>query len=164
MVLSLDFKSAQHVDNKLSELAFKGIDIKTLTNGYHKLKLVRQIEAEFGLNLWEPQAPTKVDMEDSLYKLIRTTFRTTMPKPTSSQEVVEFYGALIKSATNRKFVNISKGQVRINTDFVKEHLELNSFKNVDRTGFAPEVMAHFGLEVPSSGSAFVEASGLGLDD
>ena len=83
-------KSAQHVANKLSEIAFKGIDIKTLTNGYHKLKLVRQIEAEFGLNLGEPQAPTKVDMEDSLYKLIRITFRTTMPKPASSQEVVEF--------------------------------------------------------------------------
>jgi hypothetical protein len=29
-------KSTDHVDNKLADLSFKGIDVKNLTNGYHK--------------------------------------------------------------------------------------------------------------------------------
>jgi hypothetical protein len=121
------------------------------------------MESEFGINLWEPQAPTKTEMDDGFYRLARTVFRTKLPKPTNAQEIVEFYGALIKSTTTRKFVNVSKGQVKINTDFVSEHLELNGYKNVDRRGFSQETMTHFGFEVPQ-GTEFVDAANLGLDD
>jgi hypothetical protein len=156
-------KSTDHVDNKLADLSFKGIDVKNLTNGYHKLKIVRQIESDFGINIWEPQAPTKTEMTDEFYRLARTVFRTKLAKPTTSQELVEFYGALIKSATTRKFINVNHGQIKINTEYVTEHLELNGYKNVNKTGFSPEVMAHFGIEVPE-GDGFVDASSLGLDD
>ena len=96
------------------------------------------MEAEFGINIWEPQAPTKTEMKDEFYRLVRTVFRAKLAKPTTSQEIVAFYGALVKSATCRNFINIKKGEITFNTDFVTEHLELNAFNNEKRTGFTPK--------------------------
>jgi hypothetical protein len=115
------------------------------------------------MNFWDPQSPTKTEMDDGFCRLARTVFRSKLPKPTNAQEVVEFYGALIKSATTRKFVNASKGQVKVNTDFVSEHLELNGYKNVERRGFSPAAMVHFGIEVPE-GAELADASSVGLDN
>jgi hypothetical protein len=156
-------KSHDYVDNKLADLEFKGIDTKNLTNGYHKLKIIREMEAEFGISLWQPQAPSKADMRDEFYRLARTVFRTKLPKPQTPEDIVKFYGAIVKSATCRNFVNVSKGQVKINTDFVVGHLNLNGYKNVDRLGFCPEAMAHFGIESNTRLTGFVDASTLGLD-
>jgi hypothetical protein len=100
-------------------------------------------------------------MKDEFYRLVRTVFRTKLAKPTNAQELVEFYGALVKSVTCRKFININHGQIKINTDFVTEHLELNAFKNEHRTGFSPEAQTHFGFEIPSQ---YVDAASLNLDD
>jgi hypothetical protein len=100
-------------------------------------------------------------MSDEFYRLIRTVFRTKLAKPTSQQELIEFYGALVKSTTSRKFININHGQIKINTEFVSEHLQLNQFKNERRSGFSPEAQTHFGFETPTQ---FVDASSLHLDD
>jgi hypothetical protein len=100
-------------------------------------------------------------MSDEFYRLIRTVFRTKLAKPTNQQELIEFYGALVKSTTSRKFININHGQIKINTDYVTEHLELNEFKNERRSGFSPEAKTHFGFETPTQ---FVDASSLHLDD
>ena len=90
-----------------------------LSNGYHKLKVIRQLEIDRGISVWELQSPTKVEMDDSFYKLGKTVFRKTKrAKPTNAQELIEFYGGLIKSATCRKFVNVSGGQVKLNTALV----------------------------------------------
>jgi hypothetical protein len=99
------------------------------------------------------QAPTKTDM-------VRTVFRTKLAKPTTSQELVEFYGALVKSTTSRKFININHGQIKLNTDYVTEHLELNEFNNEKRTGFSLEATQHFGFEPPNQ---YVDAASLHLD-
>ena len=58
-------KSADHINNKMAELEFKGMDVKNLTNRYHKLKIVRQLETEYGMNIWSPQTPTKTDIQTS---------------------------------------------------------------------------------------------------
>ena len=154
-------KSDEYLEHKMMDLSFKGIDVKLLTNNFNKLKIIREFETEYGINIWSQQAPTKNDMTDELYNLIRHVFRTTLSKPTNDQELIEFYGALVKSATTRKFINISKGQIKINTDFVHDHLELNNFKNVNRSGFSQQTTAHFGI---TEEVGFVDASSLGLDD
>ena len=137
------------------------MDVKNLTNRYHKLKIVRQLETEYGMNIWSPQPPTKTDMSDDFYRLVRTVFRTKLAKPTNQQELIEFYGALVKSTTCRKFININHGQIKLNPEFVAEHLELNEFKNEKRTGFSFEAKQHFGFEPPNQ---YVDASSLHLDD
>ena len=106
------FKSNEYIDNKLNELDFKGIDVKTLTNSYNKLKIIRQFEARYGINVWTPQCPTNTDMDDAFYSLIKTVFRTKLPKPTTPQELVKFYGALVKSATTRKLINVKKARLK----------------------------------------------------
>ena len=58
-------KSTDHLNNKISDLDFKGIDVKNLTNRYNKLKIIREMEAEFGINIWTPQAPTKTEINMS---------------------------------------------------------------------------------------------------
>jgi hypothetical protein len=68
---------------------------------------------------------------------------------------------LVKSTTSRKFINVNSGQIKINTDYVAQHLELNEFKNEKRSGFSPEAQTHFGFETPTQ---FVDAAGLNLDD
>jgi len=146
----------------MAELEFKGIDFKNLTNRYHTLKIVRQLETEYGMNIWEPQAPTKTDMTDEFYRLVRTVFRTKLAKPTNAQELIEFYGALVKSATWRKFINVNHGQIKINTDYVAEHLELNEFKNPNRNGFSTQAMTHFGIQVQVQ--EMVGGGDFGLDD
>ena len=100
----------------MMNLEFRGMEVKNLSNGYHRLKVIRQLEVEHGINIFDPQTPTKTEMDDSFYKLVKTVFRTKRAKPTNAKELIEFYGALIKSATCRKFVNVSKGQVKVNTE------------------------------------------------
>jgi hypothetical protein len=146
----------------MAELELKGMDVKNLTNRYHKLEIVRKLETDYGMNIWSPQTPTKTDMSDECYRLVRAVFRTKLAKPTTPQELIEFYGALVKSTTSRKLINIDGGQIKINTEYVTEHLELNEFKNERRSGFSPEAQKHFKL--PTQEVQFVDATGLHLDD
>ena len=74
-----------------------------------------------------------------------------------------FYGSLVQMATSRSFVNIFKGQITINSGFVSERLEHNSFKNVNQTGFSQEAITHFNIQVPSLGGE-ISGADLGLDD
>jgi hypothetical protein len=109
-------KSNEYIDNKLSELDFKGIDVKTLTNSYNKLNIVRQFEARYGINVWAPQSPTNTEMDDAFYRLIKTVFRTKLPKPTTPEELVKFYGALIKSATSRNLIRVKTMRLKYMTN------------------------------------------------
>jgi hypothetical protein len=156
-------KSNEYIDNKLNELNFKGVDVKNLTNSYNKLNILRQFETRHGINVWAPQTPTDTEMDSTFYNLIKTVFRTKLTTPQTPEELVKFYGTLVKSATHRNFVKVTKGQVSINTDFVTKHLELNGYKNERRTGFSPEAMEHFGIETRTQSTEFVDASTLGLD-
>ena len=62
-----------------------------------RLKVIRQLEVDHGISVWEPQFPTKVEMDARFYKLVKTVFRKTKrAKPTNAQELIEFYGGLIK--------------------------------------------------------------------
>ncbi len=61
------------------------------------------------------------------------------------------YEAMVNKATCRIFLKCRKGEVAWNTEAVKTHLELNGFKNTQVLGFAPVVVAKFGLtptEIP----------------
>jgi hypothetical protein len=103
-------------------------------------------------------------MDDAFYKLIKTVFRTQVPKPTTPNELVQFYGTLVKSTTNRNFVNVTNGKVTINDETAQHHLNLNMFKNIDRTGFSPEAQQHFNIEPKHEATCMMNGTSLGLDD
>ena len=100
----------------MSELNFKGIDIKTLGNSYNKLKILREFETRHGINVWNPVVTINAEMDDAFYNLIKTVFRTKLQKPTTPEEVVKFYGALVKSATCRNLINVKKMSLHLMTN------------------------------------------------
>ena len=55
------------------------------------------------------------------------------------------YETMVNKATYRIFLKCRKGEVSWNIEAVKTHLELNDSKNPMVTGFAPLVVAKFGL-------------------
>jgi hypothetical protein len=105
------FKSNEYIDNTLSELSFKGIDIKTLGNSFNKLKILREFETRHGINVWNPVVTINAEMDDAFYNMIKPVFRTKLPKPDTPQEIVKFYGALVKSATCRNLINVKQNVI-----------------------------------------------------
>ena len=156
------FKSNEYINDKVSELNFKGIDIKTLGTSYNKLKILREFEARHGISVWNPVVTINAEMDDAFYNLIKTAFRTKLQKPTTPEEVVKFYGALVKSATCRNLINVKKNVIKINDELAMYHLELNSYKNTRRLGFSPEAKQYFGIE--SNEVPYMNGADLGLDD
>ena len=101
-------------------------------------------------------------MDDAFYNLIKTAFRTKLQKPTTPEEVIKFYGALVKSATCRNLIQVKKNVIKINDELAMYHLELNSFKNTRRLGFSPEAKQYFGFE--SNDVPYMDGADLGFDD
>ena len=60
-------------------------------------------------------------------------------------------------------MNVSGGQVKLNTAFVQERLFLNTCKNTKQTGFSEEAAEMFGIEVDVR-EVGLSGAGLGLDD
>jgi hypothetical protein len=85
-----------------------------------------------------------------------------MRKPTTPEEVVKFYGGLVKLASCRNLINVKKGVIKINDELAMYHLELNSFKNTRRLGFSPEAKKYFGIE--SNDVPYIDGADWGLDD
>jgi hypothetical protein len=44
-------KSADHLNKKMSDLKFKGIEVTNLTNRYNNINIIRAMEAEIGINI-----------------------------------------------------------------------------------------------------------------
>ena len=101
-------------------------------------------------------------MDDVFYNLVKTAFRTKLQKPTTPEEVVKFYGALVKSATCRNLINVKKNVIKINDELAMYHLELNSYKNTRRLGFRPEAQEYFSI-VPNQ-VPYMDGADLGLDE
>ena len=76
-------KSDEFVSVKLATLQSNGIDVKLMTNPYHKVKLAKSIEREYGLDFLAEAGANKADMTSNLYTLIKHTFRLRKAKPTT---------------------------------------------------------------------------------
>ena len=65
-------KCDEYVDRRLFEYSFKGFDPKLITNRYHKLKLLREMETKYNLSVWEASDMTEGEMDHDFYRLIKT--------------------------------------------------------------------------------------------
>ena len=140
-------KSDEYVDRRVFEYQFTGFDTKVLTNRYHKLKLVRDMEAKFGLNVWGQSVPTQSEMSEDFYRLIKTTFGTKLARPTTAEQVFKMYANLVKSCASRQFINCTQGAIKLNTAVVAEHLALNKYKNPRCLGFSDQAVETFKIQV-----------------
>ena len=140
-------KSEEYVNSRVTESQFKCFDPKVLTNRYHKLKLVRDMEAKFGLNVWGQSVPTQSEMSEDFYRLIKTTFGTKLARPTTAEQVFKMYANLVKSCASRQFINCTQGAIKLNTAVVAEHLALNKYKNPRCLGFSDQAVETFKIQV-----------------
>ena len=121
-----------------------------MTSPYYKVKLVKSLEREYGLDFLIETGANKADMADDLYKLIKHTFRLRKAKPTTIEWINALYASLIRSITNDKtLVTAGKKEISTNINAFQFHLELNKLKNKNQLGFSNSTMETFGIEVAS---------------
>jgi hypothetical protein len=85
-------KSADHLNNNMADLELTGIDVKNLTNRYHRPKIIREMEAEFRINIWEPQAPTNTEMNSIFTDWYEPSFEPNLPSQQPPKKLWNFTG------------------------------------------------------------------------
>ena len=161
-------KTAQHVDDELAGLNQQSIDAKLLSNRFQKAKLINEFGARYGLTLLTLNAQERdgdVQMDDAFFALVKQAFRVTRAKPKTFREIKQLFVSIVRSATCKNIITSKQGKAKserdvtlysLNEGLVKHHLELSSFKNRRRKGFAPEVVEKFGLQATEEGDLFLD--------
>ena len=138
-------KSDEFVNDKLADLSMNCMEAKALTNTYQMIKVVRLVGTKWGFSLLEDARGEFNKLDDGVYKLVKHVFKLKRANPENQQDASKMYETMVNKATYRNFLKCRKGDVSWNIEAVKKHLELSGFKNTLVLGFAPLVVAKFGL-------------------
>mgnify|MGYP003340518927 CR=1 FL=1 len=153
-------KTSNYIDRQLNELHDRSVDVKLLTNTFQQLKLLKQLEATYGLtiyNLSDKAEDKKLEMDDKLFALLKKSFNITRRKPATYQGYKQLYVSLVKSATSKSLIQSKKSSRKedrdvyhyfLDTGLIKTHLELNQFKNKACKGFCEDAIAKFDIKQP----------------
>ena len=152
-------KSDELINDKLAELSMNCIDAKALTNTYQMIKVTRMVGAKWGFSLLEDAPGEFNKLDEGLYKLVKHVFKLRRANPENQQDAGKMYETMVNKATFSKLLKCRKGELAWDIEAVKTHLELNKHKNTQVFGFAPLVVAKFGL-TPTPQDLFVHC----LDD
>jgi len=152
-------KSDELINDKLAELSMNCLDAKALTNPYQMIKVVRMVGAKWGFSLLEDAPGEFNKLDEGLYKLVKHVFKLRRVNPENQQDAGKMYETMVNKATFGKLLKCRKGDLAWDIEAVKKHLELNKHKNTQVFGFAPLVVAKFGL-TPTPQELFVH----GLDE
>ena len=95
-----------------------------------------------------------MSISDDLWLRIKTAYQTTKSKPQNYKDLLKVYVIMIRHLTCNDFV-ISKTLntkqdknlvvYSLNDELIKMHLELNGFKNENRTGFHEVARERFNI-------------------
>ena len=135
------------------------LEAKALTNTYQMIKVVRLVGGKWGFSLLEDARGEFNKLDDGVYKLVKHVFKLKRANPENQQDASKMYETMVNKATYSKFLKCRKGEVAWDIEAVRKHLELNKHKNTQVFGFAPLVVAKFGL-TPTPKELFVH----GLDE
>ena len=154
-------KSDKYVDDKLDDCNFKGYDIKTMFNTYHKIKQVRDLERLHDIKPFDVNYKMEGEvnkMTDATYNLIKKVFKTTKAKPTTYGELKKLYISMIKHITVSDIIKAKQTTDRskakrntilytLNEDVIKFHLGLNKYMNPGCVKFHNEIVEIFKITV-----------------
>jgi hypothetical protein len=133
-------KSDDYIKRKLEKCTETAYDEAVLMCVFSKIRLVRQIEHIYNISLFNLNVKSvDIDMDEQLYKNIKTVFKTTKGKPKDTKELIKLYVGLIRNICGGgsliKSKQLSTKEERNNviytldTDNIYYQLELNSHKN-----------------------------------
>jgi hypothetical protein len=142
-------KTDDYISRKLERCTETAYDEAVLMSVFSKIRLVRQLEHTYNINLFNLNVKNiDIDMNEQLYKNIRTVFKTTKGKPKDTKELVRLYVGLIRNICGGSLIKakqLSTKEERNNViytlvaDNIYYNLELNSYKNKRMTDFIDAV-------------------------
>lgn len=133
------FKSDQYIENKLHKLKENTFDVKTLTNTYNKINLLRKLMKYYKIDYFkiniEPElTPIKLINDWNIYEKV---FRIRKEKPKLMYDLIGCIIMMIKHITNSNIIvqhkikinKIYYRQYNLNWDYIKKHIELNNYNS-----------------------------------
>ena len=107
-------RSDAYINDKLKNVSSNTFEIKTLTNIYNKIKLLRSIEKTYDMKPLEVDSvkADNIDMSDATFKLFTTLFRTKKSKPTTHGELMKLYIGIIKHITCNDLIGSKQNRKR----------------------------------------------------
>ena len=160
-------KTKEHIKAQLDDLRFKSIDVKVLTNPYHQMKLLRELEEQYGMTIYNinQKFEGEFTMDDAKFKLIKHMFNSVRRKPESFTGYKMMYASLVKSITCKDIMQSKRSKAKADRDvmnyildsnLIQTHLELNGLKNQRRRGFSSDAVQTFGITPIEADAEFLD--------
>ena len=139
------FRSTAYVEDKLGDLGLECLELKSMTNCYQKVKLLRALEQKWGIGLFGNEVANFEKLDEPFYKMLRHVFKIRRANPENPIEAGKLYGAVVNKITFEKMVSATKTGLTWRVGDIQKHLELNTLKNTRQTGYHETVYPKFGL-------------------
>ena len=138
-------KIDDYINNKLSKIDGETFKVKTIGTVYNKIHIIRNFEKSFKLKPLQIDYKTSesIEIKDELWAFVKKLFRITKDKPINMTEFKPLYISMIKNICDTEIIDskqVRDGKVRIrtynlNTDYIKESLQLNQYLNPKANDF-----------------------------
>ncbi len=103
------FRFTSYVEDKLGDLSFECLELKSITNCYQKVKILRALEQQWGIELFSNEVANFVKLDEYFYKMIRHVFKLRRANPENQIEAGKLYGAVVNKITFHNIVRAGKG-------------------------------------------------------
>jgi len=150
------FKTDQYIQNKLAIVNEKNFKVKHFDNIYNKISIFRNLQNKFNLTLdmLNYTNNDEVNITEPEWEHIKKIFRYTKEKPKTLLEFKPVYIQMIKSITDTKIIDSKQerhngnkmNMYKFNSEFLKEHINLNMISNSKCFGYDPKYNNLLGIE------------------
>ena len=146
-------KSDEYINIKLNKIDGETFKVKAIDTVYNKIHIIRNFEKSFKLKPLQIDYKTSepIEIKDELWAFVKKLFRITKDKPINMTEFKPLYISMIKNICDTEIIDskqVRDGKVRIrtynlNTDYIKESLQLNQYLNPNANDFHLEFVERF---------------------
>ena len=139
-------RSEAYVEDKIGDLGLECLELKAMTNCYQKVKFSRALEAKWGITLFKSEVANFTKLDEPTFKMLSHVFKLRRANPSNPIEAGKLYSAVANKIAFKNMVRATKTGLNWNIDALKTHIDLNSLKNLKRTGYHQTVYKTFGFE------------------
>ena len=148
-------KTDEYINNKLNKIDSETFKVKTIGTVYNKIHIIRTFEKSFNLKPLQIDYKTSepIEIKDELWAFVKKLFRSTKDKPINMTEFKPIYISMIKNICDTELINDRRVKVdkkfsrlySLNTDCIKESLQLNQYLNPNANDCHLEFVERFQL-------------------
>ena len=135
-------RTDEQINQKFNISQEKNYKVKTINNIYHKIKLIRQLESTYNINIVDGfinNNTTNINFDDNLYKLISGVFKTKTKKPKKFDELIKLYVSMVKHIDEKLIIsnqiktkeNRDKYNYSLSYKLLYDDLKLNQLRKPD---------------------------------